>query len=296
MLIEDWRPKLECKGIAVDNLSVDKAVFFIDEGHKYYHEDDITGKTVKDFNKSKYKFRSPTGILEEFKEHFDSVYQSKRYVKKHKLDITWEELMEQWAEKGRKASDEGTTLHAYSEALWNGWGMEKPDLPKADLVDEMFAELSKTYSLVKTELLVYSTVVKLAGQVDLLVKDKNNDLFLMDYKFLKGSIDKKSWFNPRTRKYKFMKGPFSHLHDCKLSHYSIQMSMYQMLMGKVGEKIKNKVLIVVTPDGVEYEDGIEMKIWVNKSGVLHAKYKGWNGKMYDSSKDKKYNGYFLIDK
>jgi hypothetical protein len=44
MLIEDWRPKMFCKDIECQNLSINGRV--LEEGHKYYHEDDAQDNTV----------------------------------------------------------------------------------------------------------------------------------------------------------------------------------------------------------------------------------------------------------
>lgn len=298
MLVEDWRPKLYCNGVECQNLSPNEKVFFIEDSHRYFFKDDaLPNGNIRDFYSSKYRFRSPTGILADFKEHFDSEYQAKKYVKKHNLKITWEEQMEQWAEKGRMASEEGTILHAYAESLWNNWAMPRPDKPKAAFVDEMHRNLSEKFILAKTELLVYSTKLRLAGQVDLLLRNEDKSAYsIMDYKFIKKPLEKKSFFNPKTRKYKMMSGPFSRLHDCNYNHYSIQMEIYRYLMGKTGEKVVDKTLIVVTPDQLIYEPGLDIKIWVAKDGVLHAKYKMWNGKIYNSSEDASYlrNGYRII--
>jgi hypothetical protein len=53
--------------------------------------------------------------------------------------------------------------------------------------------------------------------------------------------------------------------------------------------------MVVTPEGYELVYTILMKIYI-KDGVLHAKYKHYKDKIYDSSKDIVYleNPYRLI--
>jgi hypothetical protein len=53
--------------------------------------------------------------------------------------------------------------------------------------------------------------------------------------------------------------------------------------------------MVVTPEGYELVHTIPMKIWVTTDGV-HAKYKHYKDKIYDSSKDPVYleNPYRLI--
>jgi hypothetical protein len=91
-----------------------------------------------------------------------------------------------------------------------------------------------------------------------------------------------------------MSGPFSRLMDTNYSHYSIQLEIYRYLMGAVGRKVKTKRLMVVTPEATSLFT--MMKIWVTTDGVLHAKYKHYKDKIYDSSKDPVYleNPYRLI--
>ena len=286
MLIEEWRPEIKVKGIYVDNISPNNKVLFIDEGHHYFHEDDIVGDKLVDFEDSKYRFSSPTGLLGEFYEHFDTIPQAKKYVKKHKLDIDYKQLIYAWEFLGDYASDQGTVLHAYGESLWNGWDMPRPDLIKTEYLEKMTAVLKRKYVLAKTELLVYSTKFRIAGQVDLLVKNSAGDKYtILDYKFLKEPLEMKSFYNRFTRKYKFMSGPFNKLMDTNFYHYSIQLEIYRYLMGRLGTKVISKQLMVVTPEGYELVEAHPVRIWIDEEGILQARYKYWKGRVYDSSKD-----------
>lgn len=297
MLIDECRPKLYCKDMECQNLSLNGRVFFIEEGHKYYHQDDIVGDTLLPFDESKFAFRSPTGLLKEFYEEFDTIPEAKKYVKRHKLSITWEQLVYAWEYLGDHASFEGTTLHGYGESLFNNWGMERPDLLKTPFVEALHKELSSKYVLAKTELLLYSEKLRLAGQVDLLMRNAaSTEYHILDYKFIKEPLERKSYYNKFTRKFKMMSGPFSRLMDTNYSHYSIQMELYRYLMGPLGKKVVSKKLMVVTPEGYEMVDGHPMRIWVNQEGVLHARYRHYKDKIYDSSEDPEYleNSYYLI--
>ena len=294
MFVPVNKPSISVRGIVVDNVSPDNKVVFIEEGHHYFHIDDIKDNKLVEFKKSKYVFRSPTGVLSAFKEHFDSQGVSERYVKKHKLDISAAELREQWAEKARVASERGSKLHAYCESIYDGWDFGSvPDEPQARHAEDALRLLDTAgWKLAKTELLVYSKKLRLAGQVDLLLKrklGKETVLGIFDYKFLKEPINKKSYYNNYTKKYKMMSGPFKHLMDCNYYHYSIQMELYRMLMGKAGDRVVKKTLVVMTEDEYDFVDGYDMKIWVDKFGTLQARYKKFNGKMYDSSKDLDYD-------
>lgn len=298
MLIEDWRPKLYCKGHECQNLSPNKKVLFIEEGHKYYHEDDIVDGKLVPFEESAHTFSSPTGLIKDWHAEFDTIPQAKKYVKRHKLPITYEQLIYGWEFLADYASEQGTILHAYGESLFNGWDMPKPDLKKADDVEEIYRSLTAKYKLAKTELLVYSTSLQLAGQVDLLMKNHDSsEYYILDWKFLKEPLEMKSYFNRWTRKFNMMFGPFGRLMDCNHIHYSIQMEIYRYLMGALGKKVKKKQLMVVTPTGYSLVDGYPMKIWVDTGGFIQAKYRIWNGSLYDSSKDMDYmeNPYRIVD-
>jgi hypothetical protein len=70
MLIEDWRPKMFCKDIECQN--VHKRTGFLSEGHKYYQQ--RMRRTIQfTFENSKYAFRSPTGLIKDFHEEFDTI-------------------------------------------------------------------------------------------------------------------------------------------------------------------------------------------------------------------------------
>ncbi|MCK5788251.1 MAG: hypothetical protein KAH32_04605 [Chlamydiia bacterium] len=299
MFVPEFKPKIYLGELEVDNVSPDKKVIFLEQGHHYFHIDDIIDNKLVAFKKSKYEFKSPTGILSAFKEKFDSERISEQYVKKHNLDISALELRKQWEEKARVASDRGSKLHAYCESIYDKWDFGSiPDEPQARHAEDALRVLeSGGWKLIQTELLVYNTKLKLAGQVDLLLKKRFKDskgnkvtrMGIFDYKFLKEPIQKKSFYNYSTKKYKMMTGPFKHLMDCNYFHYSIQMELYRMLMGKAGKKVARKTLVIMTEDDYNFVEGYDMKIWVDNFGTLQAKYKLPRGDMYDSSKDEKYD-------
>jgi ATP-dependent exoDNAse (exonuclease V) beta subunit len=112
-------------------------------------------------------------------------------------------------------------------------GMQAPDLAKTRFVEDLHKELTSKYVLAKTELL-YSLELRMAGQVDLLMRNEDStEYHILDYKFIKEPLEK-SYYNRFTRKYKMMSGPFSRLMDTNYSHYSIQLEIYRYLMGAVG--------------------------------------------------------------
>jgi hypothetical protein len=268
-----------------DNQSLDGRVVFIDKGHKY---------TLLD--NPKLKIVSVTTQLKNYHEPFDSERISKESSEKvgsPYFGMDPADIREMWSKKANKASSEGTLLHSYGEDILNGREAIMPKLPKAKWVSKAIDDILNkfNYTLAKTELLVYSEILQLAGQSDMILKkkwleeDEDYSYAVYDWKFLSKDIEKKSFYNPATRKYKKMFHPFHHLLDCNWIHYSIQLAIYQTMTGDPG-KIKEKVLVVVYDDRYEFVPCYPMRVFWDTNNTLHAVYETFNGKVYDSRVDK----------
>jgi hypothetical protein len=127
MLIEDWRPKMFCKDIVPKPVHK-RTGFLLEEGHKYYHEDDAQDNTVLPL-KIKYAFRSPTGLIKDFHEEFDTIPEAKKYVIRHKLHYV-EQLVFCLGHAWGYGFFEGTTLHGYGESLFNKWECRRLTWPR----------------------------------------------------------------------------------------------------------------------------------------------------------------------
>jgi hypothetical protein len=201
-----------------------------------------------------------------------------------------EEVTAAWSDKGKQASDIGTQLHKYAEDLMNGVvDVVPPDDVRAQYVPKFVEDiLSQGYELAKTELLVYSTIINIAGQSDLILKKKIGDEYffmIYDFKFLIKPLNKKSYYNIKERKYRYMKYPFNHLHDSNYFHYSIQLAIYQTLTGDA-ERIKEKMLVVFTDKGYEIVPAYPMRVYWNKDNELHVVHELYNGKWWISEENK----------
>ncbi len=267
-----------------DNISIDGKVVFFEEGHKYKLVDD-----------NSFKFSSVTTQLKNYHESFDAIGISEKMSKKAGsvyFEMDPADIREMWKKKGMKASGEGTILHAYGEDLLNGKTPEIPVLTKAKWVPKAIEEMKEKmgYELAKTELLVYSKILQLAGQSDIILKkkwgkDEDYSYAIYDWKFLGKPIQKKSFYNPGSGQYKKMYHPFHHLLDCNWIHYSIQLAIYQTMSGDP-VKIKEKVLVVVYDDKYEFVPCYPMRVFWDTNNNLQAVYEIFNGKIYDSRVDK----------
>jgi len=267
-----------------DNCSLDGKCVFYEKGHKYKIVDkpDLHLESVTTFLKNFHEKVDFTAMTYELPNKVNSVY----------YGMDPKEIQEMWRKKALKGSSEGTALHSYGEALWNNLVVEEPPLIKAQWVIKAIDDMKTTYAyeLAKTELLVYSELLQLAGQSDMILKKKWGDdedysYAIYDWKFLSKELERKSFYNARTRKYKHMLYPFQFLHDCNWIHYSIQLAIYQTLSGDPG-RIKEKVLVIVYDDRYEFVPCYPMRIFWDTNNELQAVYETFDGKYYDSRVDK----------
>lgn len=263
-----------------DNVSLDSKVGFIENNHRYIMIDNPS-----------MRFKSVTGLVSSFKEAFDADAKAQELIANPKSKYfgrEWQEVASEWRLKGQQAANEGTMLHLYGEYLLNGETPSHiPPYPKAVHVQPAIDELwNKGYKLAKTELLLYSDIIQLAGQSDVLLK-KDDWFAIYDWKFLSKPLQKNSYYNIKERNYKKLSGPFRYLDDCNWIHYSIQIAIYQTLTAQP-ELVKEKVLIVVNDDKYTFEICYPMRVFWDEDNQLQAVYEIWDGRWYDSRTDKIY--------
>ena len=267
-------------GVDYDNISLDKKVIFKEEGHKYIHVDN------PDLH-----FTSVTTLIGKFKEKFNAKDVAEMVCAKEGSEyygMDPEVVAQNWMEYGAACASKGTELHTYGEGLFNKLEcLEIPDSPKAEHAKEVVDYLfSQGYELAITEMLVYSEVVGVAGMGDIILKKrrygtKEYDYMIYDWKFLSKPLQKKSFYNNRTKSYKMMSGPFKYLMDCNWIHYSIQLAIYQTLSGDPG-RVTEKVLIVVGDDGYELVPAYPMRVFWDQNDQLQCVHEIYNGKWWDS--------------
>lgn len=159
-------------------------------------------------------------------------------------------ILDEWEQKNRESCERGTKIHAQLENEY----YDKPkniSLQKYGLGGKF--ECRKGYSNldlehgVYPEYLIYRKsedgILKIAGQIDLLIKD-GNDITIVDYK-TNASIDMKSGFNTQTKKNATMLYPLNNLMDCNYYHYTLQLSTYAYMIQKLNPNFQIKDLILV---------------------------------------------------
>lgn len=216
--------------------SLDKKVRFDNSNHTYVKN----GK----------KLISVTTFISQFKNEFDSDYWSKKIaIKENK---TQEKILSEWQLKAKKSCEIGTAIHkifedyienkysiVFGEITFDFMDLEEEYLPMFILKSKVAIKFINDFFITGRLIAVYSEHIVyndfLAGQVDLICKDKDDNYYILDFK-----TNDKIEINSFGKK---LKGKLNEIPDSTFYHYCLQLSIYKQMFNK---KIKGLFLIHIT--------------------------------------------------
>lgn len=270
-------PKLKnAKEKYVNGLKVDKEtkdVVYSDEAHVYLDKTDqqkyvsvttLIGKYENPFDVffwSSYKTCEKLMSEETFHVLKETLLATKRWtddmIEKLHLDPiifdkTRKEIQKGYDDERNKSCERGTKIHSNFEEMY--YTSEKQDLKKFGL-GGIFTCKKGYYELdlekgVYPEFLVSlkssDGILRVAGQIDLLIKD-GNDIIIVDYKTNK-EIKKHSYFDKNKFSRIMMKYPLNNIEDCNFYHYSLQLSTYAYLLQQIKPELNIKKLTLIHID------------------------------------------------
>lgn len=215
---------------------------FIEDKHKYLYllEDD------------KYdEYTSVTTYIKRFKKPYDQNYWAKK--KSNELGIEPNELLDRWKAKADNANKLGTNVHKWIEDFWSGKAPEIPeDVNIKDRVNkfmEMYNKRLNNLFPLQSELKIFSKKWKLAGTID-------QPFLFFDYKLNKPLLligdwktneDFKDDNHPKGR-YNKLLSPFTHLYENHHNEYSIQISLYRLILEEYGIETHDGFLCHLGPN------------------------------------------------
>ena len=246
-------------------------VAFNDENHKYFDINDeskqyisvttLIGRYEQEFDKSfwsAYKALEKLLSKDAWQLEKKSLLVSKK-INKELLDVydisendfnkAQQDILDEWDKTNREACERGTKIHADLENSFYKAG-KNVNLQKFGIGGKFecrkdYSDLDLEYG-VYPEYLIYREsndgILKLAGQIDCIVKS-GNDIILIDHKTNK-KIDQKGGFNTQTKQTAKMKYPLNNLDDCNLMHYTMQLSTYAWMLQKINPNFVIKDLIL----------------------------------------------------
>ena len=247
----------------------DEKHLYWDDNGKYISVTTLIGKFGQEYDKefwSGYKALEKLLKSEEFKIEKDQLLKTHKINPQYYCDMygftindfnrEQQNILDDWAKTNKESCDRGTAIHAKMENLYTpnkDCSMKKYGLGGKFQVNTNATLDSNNKSLLDIERGVFPEYLiywnssdgkfKLAGQIDLLIKD-GNDIYVIDYKTNK-KLDDKSFFDQRTKKSQMMKYPMNNLMDCNKVHYTLQLSTYAWMLQKLNPAFIVKKLVLI---------------------------------------------------
>jgi ATP-dependent exoDNAse (exonuclease V) beta subunit len=203
---------------------------FTPQNHKYTSDDN------KDW-------LSVTSLISNFKQPFDAdtiAVKSSKNKKSKWYGMTPEEIKEAWKAEANRATTLGTWYHNQREAdICEIENMERhgctvPIFKPIEKDGVKYSPEQKLKDGVYPEHMVYLKSAGICGQSDL-VEVVNGQVHITDYKTNK-EIKTSGYVNWEGVSQKMLP-PVSHLDDCHLNHYALQLSMYMYIILKHNPKL-----------------------------------------------------------
>jgi len=189
-----------------------------------------------------FKFTSSTTFIHKFFEPFNKWKVAAKLLKLPKYEgMTRDELFADW----KASSVRGTKIHAEMEYYIQDGTF--PESIPGTFGQQWVDSAIPAHCELLPEVIVYSKEMGIAGMIDLLVYNPEDEGYtLVDWKtnkkINKNSFRGKAGIKPATLG----------VEDCNFNHYSLQLSLYRyMLEEYYGLKIKNQYLVHLTDAGAE---------------------------------------------
>lgn len=209
------------------------AIIFTPENHKY-----------KSKEPDGIEWISVTSFISNFKQPFDAdaiAAKSSRSKKSKWYGMTPEAIKDAWKAEANRATTLGTWYHNCREKDLceinniERQGVVIPVIKPIEVDGVKHSPDQKLQDGVYPEHMVYLKSAGLCGQSDL-VEVINGQVFITDYKTNK-EIKLEGYTNWEGITQKMNK-PLSHLDDCNLNHYALQLSIYMYMILKHNPRLK----------------------------------------------------------
>ena len=219
------------------DLLLEKLECFNDDEFKFnskYHKYTYLGQ----------EFISVTRFIQRFHEPFESEKWSK--IKAEQAGVPQEWILNEWKKLNDYANEVGTETHEWIEDYFNQVWKPLPSNPdvihRINKFNKIFVEKLHKLLPLKFEVRVFSKKWKIAGMIDSLFIYKGK-IFILDWKTNKDFTHKD---HPKG-KYEKLLEPFNDHYKNHLSEYSIQLSLYALILEEWGFEVGGAYLVHIGP-------------------------------------------------
>ncbi len=191
---------------------------------------------------------SVTQFIQRFHKKFDEEFWSKKKAEERGIDQ--EEILKEWKDKNDYANLVGSETHQWIEDYFNGIYKKLPS--NLDIVNRInkfnisYAKDIHKLTPIKCEIRIFSKKYPIAGTMDslFLYKDK---LIIFDYK----TNGKFTHDDHIDGKWESLLDPFQDYFKNHLNEYSIQVSLYSLILEEWGFDVKACYLLHIGPGDEE---------------------------------------------
>lgn len=211
----------------IEELDKFSDIVFEPEQHKYY----LNGE----------EFISATTLIHKFSS-FDADKVAECVARKD--GKTKDEILAKWKRTADYACKRGTRMHEYLEYIFGGKPCEMGTSAKDlyPIADKFKQDIEGKINIIKQEFRLYDIAWKVCGTVDAL-GEINGNYYVIDWK----SNNAINYANQYGSK---LKAPFNQFDDCEMIVYSLQLSLYKLMIERnTGIKIKGLIIVHFTPEG-----------------------------------------------
>ena len=209
-------------------------VIFNEDDHTYL----INGK----------KCVSVTKAISSFKKPFDTDIIASKYAKKHGLNT--QDVIDEWDYIRVESTTRGSELHKYAELkfLSKNYIADKKASRLCEMFDVFYNDVKERLIPIKLEFVVGDEEFLVGGMLDKLFYNTTaNALQIWDYKTNK-EISKSSKYKNR------MVGELSYLEECEFNTYSLQLSIYKLIIERnTNLKLGNSYLVWINDANDKYQ-------------------------------------------
>jgi ATP-dependent exoDNAse (exonuclease V) beta subunit len=195
-------------------------------------------------------FISVTRFIQQFHKPFEQDYWSKKKAEQAGVPQDW--ILAEWKKLNDYANEVGTDTHQWIEDYFNQIWKPLPNnldvIHRINKFNKIYAKQLFKLEPLKFEVRVFSPKWKIAGMIDSLFVYRGK-IYILDWKTNKDFTDD----NHQKGTYEKLLAPFQDYYKNHLNEYSIQLSLYSLILEEWGFQVGGAYIVHIGPGDEEAE-------------------------------------------
>ena len=195
-------------------------------------------------------FTSVTRFIQQFHKPFEQDYWSKKKAEQSGVPQDW--ILAEWKKLNDYANEVGTDTHQWIEDYFNKIWKPLPNNPdvihRINKFNKIYCKQLHKLEPLKFEVRVFSKKWKIAGMIDSLFIYRGK-IYILDWKTNKDFTDD----NHQKGTYEKLLAPFQDHFKNHLNEYSIQLSLYSLILEEWGFQVGGAYIVHIGPGDEDAE-------------------------------------------